>query len=495
MTNNVYRLHDVLPSLVQHNMKHIDQFKDPTLGKPILINNSQDMKGHIVQTLFHPGTKSFTGADNRDVFYNRSTNTIVIINSGKDKNGNMLGGTAFRPESKEAYFNFLHKEESRKLGREATLFQKDGILALQPDIAREHLDQQKQSPEAKVAADKIAGQNDQQKNQDKAVSFHQTSEASAHKGQEKPPDSQQQRPAQGKNVPQQAETKNPETQKSAAGKPESAEQPKQPTSNKPAIDQSTTQKTQPDKTVAASGGGEAKTSTSPRQNAAEEQGKTTQPQVSKPETANQSKQQESGKGQVGGEKQTTPSANRATHRTSEAKNSPTGEPTKPDQQVTPQQPSSEAKTNQSAVSQSQATQPAGRSEALQKIYDRQQPNQSERTVSTQSAAEQKTGPENQQNQQSARVGNKDQAAVKDQSSKPDQQVTQQKTDAASPKENTQQPSPAQPPQSAKAEEGKAEKQEQSGQSQALQDMYQRQEQQQAQATEAPQQQSSAPEMG
>ncbi|MBL0337634.1 MAG: hypothetical protein IPP67_00190 [Rhodospirillaceae bacterium] len=74
-------------------------------------------------------------------------------------------------------------------------------MALRPDIAREHLDQQKQSPEAKVAADKIAGENDQQKGQDKGVSAHKTPEASVNKGQEKPPDSQQQRPAQGKMFP------------------------------------------------------------------------------------------------------------------------------------------------------------------------------------------------------------------------------------------------------------------------------------------------------
>ncbi|MBL0338430.1 MAG: hypothetical protein IPP67_04490 [Rhodospirillaceae bacterium] len=120
MTNNLYRLHDVLPPLVQHNMKHIDQFKDPTLGKPILINNSQDMKGHIVKTLFHPGTKSFAGADNRDFFSIPVLNTMVIINSGKDKNGNMLGVTAYRPERKEAYLIGSQRRE-QKLGRKATL--------------------------------------------------------------------------------------------------------------------------------------------------------------------------------------------------------------------------------------------------------------------------------------------------------------------------------------------------------------------------------------
>ncbi|MBL0337633.1 MAG: hypothetical protein IPP67_00185 [Rhodospirillaceae bacterium] len=89
-------------------------------------------------------------------------------------------------------------------------------------------------------------------------------------------------------------------------------------------------------------------------------------QVSKPETVNQLKQQEIRQRADCWRKATTPSANQATHQTSEAKNSPTGEPTKPDQQVTPQQPSSEAKTNQAAVSQSQSPQSAGRSEALQK---------------------------------------------------------------------------------------------------------------------------------
>jgi len=488
----LYNLSDILPTLADHAIKHQNEFANSSLStvKQAAFQNVGDSQKHLQQVLYHPNTKSFTGADNRDFFFNKELKTFIVINPNKDSQGKIYGGTTVRSitgNGPERTYNKAFDEESRRLGKPPIEHQKDGILALQPDIAREHLDQQKQSPEAKVAADKIAGENDQQKGQDKAVSAHKTPEASVNKGQEKSPDSQQQRPAQGKNVPQQAEIKKTETQKPAAGKPESAEQPKQPAQHKPITDQSAAQKSQQDKMVAASGGGEAKTSASSQQNTAEGQGKATQPQVvSKPETVNQSKPQELGKGQIAGEK--------ATHQPSEAKNSPTGEPSKPDQQVA-LQPSSEAKTNQAAVSQNQATQPAGRSEALQKIYDRQQPNQSERTASTQSAAEQKTGPENQQDQQSARVGNKDQAAVKDQFSQPDQQVTQQKTDAASPKENTQQLSPAQQPQSVKAEEGKAEKQEQSGQSQALQDMYQRQEQQQAQATEAPQQQSSAPEMG
>lgn len=490
----LYNLSDILPTLADHAIKHQNEFANSSLStvKQAAFQNVGDSQKHLQQVLYHPNTKSFTGADNRDFFFNKELKTFIVINPNKDSQGKIYGGTTVRSitgNGPERTYNKAFDEESRRLGKPPIEHQKDGILALQPDIAREHLDQQKQSPEAKVAADKIAGQNDQQKNQDKGVSAHKTPEVATHQGQDKSNSSQQQNAAQGKNIPPQSETKNPETQKSAAGKPETVNQTKRPDQHQPATDQLAAQKTQQDKMVAASGGGEAKTSASSQQNTAEGQGKATQPQVvSKPETVNQSKPQELGKGQIAGEKATT-------HPASEAKNSPTGEPTKPDQQVTPQQPSSEAKTNQAAVSQSQSPQSAGRSEALQKIYDRQQPNQSERMASTQSAAEQKTGPENQQNQQSARVGNKDQAAVKDQSSQPDQQVTQQKTDAASPKENTQQLSPAQQPQSVKAEEGKAEKQEQSGQSQALQDMYQRQEQQQAQATEAPQQQSSAPEMG
>lgn len=528
-----YNLSIILPILADHSMKHEQELERSRslIVRQAAFRNVGDLQKHLEHVLYHPNTKSFSKTNNCDFFFNKELRTYIVINPNKDSSGKIYGGTTFRSivgDGAERAYNKRFDEETERLGKPPFEHQKDGILALHPDIAREHLDQQKQAAQNNNVAEKTANlQNHQQKNQDKVDLAHKTSETAASKDQENPPASQQQKAAQEKNVPQPSEIKKTETADLAAGKSETTNQTKQPAPHQPATNQLAAQKNQSDKTIAASGGKEAKTS-SPQQNASEGQGKGNDNQISKPETANQAKQQELGKGQVGGEKQTTPSVNQATQPASEAKTSSTGATPKPDQQAALQQPSNEAKTNQAAVSPNQSTQTSGRSEALQKIYDRQPQNQSERVASNQAATEQKTVPENQQNQQSALVGNKDQAAVKDQPNQQNQQVNQQKTDGTVSKENTQQltqserTAPNQPtaeqktvpenqqnqqtalvgnkdqstqqPQSAKAEEGKAEKQDQSGQSQALQNMYQRQEQQ-AQAMEAPQQQSSAPETG
>ena len=137
MDNQPYRLKDILPALVQHNIKHAGEFKNPALGKETLINNVEDMKKHVIYTLFHPETKSFKGHGNRDCFYNVATNTVVIINPGKDQNGNILGGTAFRPKDKELYFHKLWEEEANRLEQKPTVHQQGGIVALRPEVARE----------------------------------------------------------------------------------------------------------------------------------------------------------------------------------------------------------------------------------------------------------------------------------------------------------------------------------------------------------------------
>ena len=137
MIHQSYQLKKILPALVQHNMKHAGQFKDYALGNPIPINNPQDMQNHVVATLFNLGTKSFSGADNRDFFYHSASNTLIIINSGKDQNGNIYGGSAFRPDRKGGYFEDLYQYEAQRLGREPLLQRQGGIMALRPEVARE----------------------------------------------------------------------------------------------------------------------------------------------------------------------------------------------------------------------------------------------------------------------------------------------------------------------------------------------------------------------
>ncbi len=118
-------------------MKHASEFSQPSLGKPININNIQDMSRHILRTLFDVETKSFSGHNNRDCFYNAKTNTVVIINSAADRNNKAFGGTCFRPREKDEYFKELYKRESRSLNQKPVEHEKNGIVALQPEIAKE----------------------------------------------------------------------------------------------------------------------------------------------------------------------------------------------------------------------------------------------------------------------------------------------------------------------------------------------------------------------
>jgi len=137
MTQSSYKLTDILQPLSEHSMKHALEFSQPSLGKPININNIQDMSRHILRTLFDAETKSFSGHNNRDCFYNAKTNTLVIINPTKDANGKLYGGTVFRPQDKELYFQKLHVDEGDRLNREPKIHQKNGIVALQPEISKE----------------------------------------------------------------------------------------------------------------------------------------------------------------------------------------------------------------------------------------------------------------------------------------------------------------------------------------------------------------------
>jgi len=137
MTQSSYKLTDILQPLSEHSMKHASEFSQPSLGKPININNIQDMSRHILRTLFDAETKSFSGHNNRDCFYNAKTNTLVIINPTKDANGKLYGGTVFRPAKGEQRFNKLHEIESGRDQQDLLIHQKNGIVALKPEMAKQ----------------------------------------------------------------------------------------------------------------------------------------------------------------------------------------------------------------------------------------------------------------------------------------------------------------------------------------------------------------------
>lgn len=137
MTDQPYVLKDVQPPLALHAMKHIGEFKNPSLGKVLNIHTSTDLENHVLKTLFHQETKCFAGKDNRDIFYNSSTNTLIIINPQKSQNGQIYGGTIFRPRDKEKYFLYLLKKEQEVVNSKIILHEKNGIIALRPEIAKE----------------------------------------------------------------------------------------------------------------------------------------------------------------------------------------------------------------------------------------------------------------------------------------------------------------------------------------------------------------------
>jgi len=114
MGNQPYKLKNILPVLVKHSMPHIAESQKTDLGITLPFHNDQDLYDHIVQTLFHQETRSFSEDNSRDCFYNPLTNTVVIINFALDRNGNTFGGTCFRPREKEEYFKELYKRENRR---------------------------------------------------------------------------------------------------------------------------------------------------------------------------------------------------------------------------------------------------------------------------------------------------------------------------------------------------------------------------------------------
>ena len=139
-----YKIEIILPAIAEHASGHQVEFADPSLGEPVSVKNQQEMQKHILKTLFDSETKSFAGQDGRDFFYNQTSNTLVVINPAKDKNGNIYGGTTYRPELGEQHFKQLldlEKEQyslnKKGFNHEPILHEKNGIAALRPEIAKE----------------------------------------------------------------------------------------------------------------------------------------------------------------------------------------------------------------------------------------------------------------------------------------------------------------------------------------------------------------------
>ena len=138
-----YNLSEILPVLTDHGMRHereLAQSKS-TIVQQSAFRHAGDLQRHLLQVLFHPDTKSFSGQNNRDFFYNQQLRTFIMINPNKNAEGKICGGTVFRSITSnrvEKYYliNSLKGEEKR-LGKPPIEHQKGGIVALRPEVARE----------------------------------------------------------------------------------------------------------------------------------------------------------------------------------------------------------------------------------------------------------------------------------------------------------------------------------------------------------------------
>ncbi len=95
------------------------------------------MKKHVIETLYHSETKSFGAQNSRDFFYNPHTNTLIVMSFSQDEKGNIHGGTVFRPSKGEQRFNKLHEIESGRDQQDLLIHEKNGIVALRPEMAKQ----------------------------------------------------------------------------------------------------------------------------------------------------------------------------------------------------------------------------------------------------------------------------------------------------------------------------------------------------------------------
>lgn len=101
------------------------------------IKTKQDFANHIEKTVTDKNTKCFKTISGRDIYYNKDTNTLVVVNPNRDEKGRMFGGSAWRDKKHEKEYerlksievDFREKNNIREPIQEKT----GGIRALYPD--------------------------------------------------------------------------------------------------------------------------------------------------------------------------------------------------------------------------------------------------------------------------------------------------------------------------------------------------------------------------
>lgn len=75
---------------------HYGSFEKPSSGPPVNVTDEASLKRHISDTINDPSTESFVASDDgkKVYFYNRKTNTVVIIDPDSP-----FGGSAYRPKT------------------------------------------------------------------------------------------------------------------------------------------------------------------------------------------------------------------------------------------------------------------------------------------------------------------------------------------------------------------------------------------------------------
>lgn len=82
-----------------HALKHVNRSREIKHWQNLGVETKQAFETHILKTLIANDTKVFHAHNNRDIYYNEKTNTVVIVHlSSFDK------GSCHLPTSKERYF-------------------------------------------------------------------------------------------------------------------------------------------------------------------------------------------------------------------------------------------------------------------------------------------------------------------------------------------------------------------------------------------------------
>ncbi len=118
----------------EHHVVRLGKFRNPAYGPPVEIRNREEFQAHIERVLEGPDTQCFRAFSTEqkdrqaDIYYHAPTNTAVIVPENPHQ-----PATAFRPETKQAYFN-KRLEDARSVETSITIEPKrGGIHALYPE--------------------------------------------------------------------------------------------------------------------------------------------------------------------------------------------------------------------------------------------------------------------------------------------------------------------------------------------------------------------------